>query len=299
MKKKGKIFIAFIVIVAVAVGAYFLLSGKNANAQLHNKVYNYTYNLTNYDDNIVDKVDATISDMLNEISANGLELLEVKSNLEKYLEVKEQYNIVQQQILNYANFASNQNSGKYLKPMNKAYSELVEIYKDGYEYLQKTYFASNFKDLSLATKKTYIENFNVKIENIVKVYNNFMYNAGMAYTTSAKNLINFNNYFKLKMSYYVKLINNSRNLTEETEYLSEEYQSKISSYKTVLLADSVDTYVANNKIYDDLVKNFKALNTVEIVENVMLGTLNTYIEGIKKVETKQYVDNYVTNIING
>ena len=164
MKKKTKILIAFVVIVIVAVGAYFLFSGKNSNAQLYNKVNDYAYGITDGNKNIVDEVDNTIEVMLKEINDKNFALEKEKANLELYLEVKDKYSIVQEQILNYGNFVTNANSSKYLKPMNKAYSQLTNIYKDGYEYLQKTYHAADFATLSNATKITYIENFNVKIE---------------------------------------------------------------------------------------------------------------------------------------
>lgn len=300
MKKKTKILIALVVIVAIAVAAYFLFSGKNSNAQLHNKVNDYVYGITDGDKNIVDEVDNTIEVMLDEINSKGLDLESEKANLELYLEIKEQYSIVQTQILNYGNFVTSANSSKFLNPMNKAYSMLVNIYEEGYDYLKGTYFADDFTSLSNATKTTYIENFNIKIKDIVKAYNDFMYNAGMVYTIGAKNLINYNNCYKLRLSYYVTLINNSVNLTPENMSLLETYKERISIYEDVLLTeDTVDEYVSNNKIYDKLVNNFKVLNIPEIVANNIAGTFDTYLESIKNAEDRQCVVDYATKIING
>lgn len=299
MKKKKKILIAFVVIVLVAVGVYFLFSGNNTNAQLYSKVNVYTYGIKDGDKNIVDEVDTTIEVMLNEINAKNFTLEAEKTNFETYLEIKEDYAVVQNQILNYGNFVTDKKSEKYLKSMDNSYNKLVRIYRDSYQYLKETYYEVDFATLSNATKITYIENFNVKIENIVRTYNGFMYNAGMVYAISAKNLINYNNCYKLRMSYYVTLINNSVNLSEENASLLTTYKDKINAYASVLTQDAVDTYMSNGKEYDKLIKNIQSLKINKIVENSVAGTLETYISGITKVETQQLVLDFVAKIING
>lgn len=305
MKKKTKIFIAFIVIVVVAVGAIFLLNKNNSNMQLYKKMYSYTYETTNKNKNIVNEVDDAIVVMLDTMKSNGTNLeeyglLEEKANFEKFLEIKKDYNYVQNQILNNGNFVTNANSQKYLKPMNKAYSNLINIYKDGYNYLEEVNFSKDFLNIGLPLQATYIESFNISINEIVKTYNDFMYNAGMAYAMSSKNLINSNNYSKLKLSYYVTLINNSLNLPEEKASLLIEYKKEIGIFSIKgFFSDSVDEYVENNQVYDNLIKNFKVLNIVEIVDNEISGTINTYIESIENPETRELVACYVTNIIKG
>lgn len=292
MKKSTKAIIAILIIAAIAVGVYFIFFNGTDNKQIRAKVYGLNNNVIVKDINIYSKINQTIDEMVGLINSKNYNIPEVKAYLEEYSLALDNYLVVNNSILEYGVFVNKTNTNDYFKNMNKAYDNLVKIYKDCNDYLLGTYFAVTNPD---NYNSDYIVSFQFLFKDALKELNDFYYNAGMAYSYAAENLFEINNLYKLKVGYYSAAVYCRVNDYLDNQTIDYSHNLSAASYKDG--KQYVDKYVKNKAEYDGLVS--AKLNISELVLAEAKGEASTYIQSITKESKKSNLEKYYNLIIKG
>ena len=103
MKKPLKVVIALVIIVAIAVGAYFIFGGNTDNSQISYKV-NEINKMEYYK-----KVNNTLTNMVEDINKNSYDMQEIKTYFVVYNQSVSNYQIVIEEIYNNSIFLNSNN----------------------------------------------------------------------------------------------------------------------------------------------------------------------------------------------
>ena len=170
MKKFKKAIIALLLIAVIAGGVYFIFFSKTDNKQIRAKVYGLNNEVVVKEKNIYTRINGAVTEMIGLINSRGYYIPDVNVYLKEYEATLKNYAGVQQHILNYGVFVNNNNTNKYFGKMNKAYENLVAIYKECNDYLLNTHFAvtneANYNS-------DYIVSFQFLFKDALKELNNF------------------------------------------------------------------------------------------------------------------------------
>ncbi|MBQ9786338.1 MAG: hypothetical protein IJW25_02605, partial [Clostridia bacterium] len=127
MKKKVKLLIALVLIAVIAFGVYFIFGQGTDNKQIRAKAYALQNEIVVDEENIFEKTNNTINEMLALINAKGYDAGDEKTYFETYCEVLAYYNLVNKAILQNGLYVTNFNTGKSFNNMNSDYSKLVNV----------------------------------------------------------------------------------------------------------------------------------------------------------------------------
>lgn len=295
MKKGLKVFIAFVLIVGLAVGAYFIFSGKDNSKLVHQNVYYLTYNIKDGETNIVQKINDSVDEMNQLISDNSLSINDIHTNLKLYSDLYSYYFVVANQILDNGNFISGYNNEQYIRLAVDAYNKSLQIYNQSYEYLKQTYFKIQDKVLYIDTVKTYIENFYEIFKNLIPEFNAFYYNTCLAYAYGIQNTVQKNNAYKLTIAFYAETINQY--------YLNENDRTAIKSqtlqFKNKITQNFSTKYFDEKAVYDNLIQNVKDINVAELALNLATGKENDFLDAIQDNDLKTLAEKYIQYVARG
>lgn len=296
MKKFLKVIIALLVIVALAVGAYFIFGRKDNSRAIFNNVYEISYNVSRNNQNVVNKVNEAVDQMLEIIETNDLDVGTAQAGLQNFVKLRDNYGKVEQEILSYGNFVTqNSQVNKNLSQANKSFKAVKSIYIKAYEYLNQTYFKIIGTSYNMSTMASYIVNFENAFKDIYADYNNFYFNTAVAYAHCLDNMMVKNNAYKLKIEYVANLINNFySNGDFKTVYLDE-----ISSQVQKLNQDFTDTYFENKSDFDTLFSNSLSYNINIICEKIISNEIDSYIEELATEGERQTITKYVNLVARG
>lgn len=296
MKKFFKVIIALVVIVALAVGAYFIFGRKDNSRAIFNNVYEISYNVNRNNQNVVSKVDEVVGQMLEIIKTNGLDVGTSQASLQNFAKLIENYSKIQQEILSYGNFVTqNSKVDNNISQANKSFKLVKSTYIKAYDYLNQTYFKIVDTTYNMSTMASYIVNFENVLKDMYTDYNNFYFNTAVAYAHCLDNMMVKNNAYKLKIEYVANLINNFyANGEFKTEYLD-----LISSQTQKLNQDFTDTYFENKSDFDALLSNSLSYNIPTICEKVLSNEINSYIEELATEGERQTITKYVNLVARG
>lgn len=296
MNKKLKVFIAIVLIAAIAIGVYYILGKKTENKQIRARVYELNNNLIVKGENVYNKINTTVDEMSKLIGQKGFNIPEVENYFNFYIETLNYYESLQDVILENGVFVNRVNTNDYFKKMNESYKKLKRIYLDGYDYLGNTYFIISPNSL---TNADYLISFQNLFKDALNELNIFYFNAGMAYSYGVRNTYRTNNLNNLNVGYYSLLINihvedflEDGKIDFDIEQMIQEQEGKIFENKT-------SGYIGNKVVYDELLKNSREINLKELVLKNIKGEYTTYLSEIKKANKKLIVEQYYELIIKG
>lgn len=296
MKKIFKALIALVIIVALAVGAYFVFKGKDGSITIYNNVYNLSYSVKQDEDNVVNKVNLAVENMLNIIEANSLSIPETQKNLQVFKCLKDGYSYINAEILcNGCFLMKNDSMVDYINNASNSLNNVKKIYLDCYGYLKNTYFKIVNTEYNVATMKDYIVNFENLFKEILNDYNSFFYNSSIAYSHCLNNTMLKNNAYKLSVEYSANLINEFYKSTQS-------YKNNIFAEAQKVLAklngDFSEEYFQNKEVFDNLINISLTINVGEICIQYVSGGISAYIAKLPEAD-RVIVNNYVKNVIGG
>lgn len=297
MKKIFKALIALVVITVLAVGAYFIFSKNDGTFAIYNNAYNLSYGVEQDDENVINKVNSAVDNMLNIIEIHSLDISEVQNNLLVFKNLKDNYSYINEEILHNGGFLQENNAvNKYIEVANNCIGKVKTKYLDGYKYLKNTYFKIVNTNYNVSTMKDYIVNFDNLFNSILNDYNTFYFNLSIAYSHCLSNTMLKNNAYKLSVECCANLINEYFNSTQSCKNtLLFEAQKKL----TKLNEDYAEKYFSKKTMFDNLIDISLSLNIGEICVNFVSGTINNYINQLTEETDKVLVNNYVQNVIGG
>ena len=295
MKKILKVIVALVVIVAVAFGIYFIFNNGTNNKIIYSNVYKLNNEMIVDDINIYQRINNTVDEMYTLIENKNYNVPEVKSFLDFYSNALDNYDIVREQIMKSGVFVNNANTGKYYKAMNKAFKNLINIYKQCNSYLLGTHFKITNPD---DYNDVYIVNFYNIFKDSLRELNNFYSNAGMAYAHGTKNMFKINNLYKLRVEYYCVLTSNYVSDYIETGADNLAYKTKLLTAKNKIDMDETSTYLNDVKSYDNLILISKHLDLIGLVKSEIEGTANEFINGLNEKQ-KSNTQLYYNLIVKG
>lgn len=297
MKKKIKVIIALVVIIAIAFGVYMFFGQGTDNKQIRAKVYALNNELVIEEENIFEKTNSTIKEMLLIIESKGYNIPAQNEYFEKYIKTLNYYNIVLDDILSNGLYVNNVNTGSYFKLMNSSYTAVVNSYKKGNQYLNETYYLIT-NDANY--NSDYIINFYNIFKDALGQLNSFYYNATKAHVKGTRSLINNDNLYKLKLENYITYVNmyvKYSSIESPDVNLINKIQSQIDAKLNSLSTHSINTYIQNKELVDKIF-NSKII-AEELVGEFLEGTLENYILEIKDEEQKSITTGYYDLIIKG
>lgn len=296
MKKIFKVIIAFVIIAVVAVGAYFIFRPKDNSLNVYNNVYSLNYKVEKNNINVVKKVDETINEMLVIIENNSLNVGNSKNSLQNFVNLRDAYSSIKVEILSYANFCkSNGKANNFIANVAKNYSKISDAYLKAYDYLTGTYFKIVDGTYTKATMETYITNFENLFKDVYIYYNDFYFNACVAYARTLDNMMVKNNAYKLKVEYVGNLINkfySEGNFNSTFLDVAKNEAQKLS-------LDFAKKYFENKIDYDELINQAISLDISTICEKVSLGQIDSYITELPTEADRIVVQKYVNLVARG
>lgn len=295
MKKISKVLIAFILIAGLAIGAYFILSGKDNSKLVHQNVYNLTYNIKNDEKNVVYEINASVEEMCSLITNHTMQLDEEQTNLKLYSELFDLYSVVGNHILENGSFIINNNINDYVTLATGNYDKMIELYNQAYTYLQDTYYKIQDKNLYVETVKSYIQNFYSLFKEIIPEFNGFYYNTCLAYAYGLQNTMQKNNFYKLRIAFYAETIN--QYYLSETEKPSLDAQAL--ALKQKINNETAEKYFKNKAIYDELVLKVKNINVGEFALKIATGKESELLNSVETEAERKIAQNYITYVARG
>lgn len=288
MKKFFKVIISFVVIALIAVGAYFIFRTKDNSKAVYNNVYNLSYNITDGDINVADKLKDVVVNMIIIIDDNSLDIESVQKDLETFRDLEVAYTKLKNEILsNGAFLVKNSQIDQQIEASNSYFENIKDIYYRSYSYLKDTYFKIVNTDYNINTMKSYIQNFNNIFKEVLENYNNFYYNSLIAYSHGLDNMMRKNNLYKLEVEYASNLM--YAFFTEKDNA----YYTKANNVISYLRGDLSNRYFENKNVYDELMNNSLHLDILSICKNVVAGTIDSYITESSNAELVQKYVNMV------
>ena len=296
MKKIYKVLIAFLVIGALAIGAYFLLNSTNKNQDLYKNMQNYNANITYQDKNVINEVNSAIQNMIVIIQENNLEMENEKAFLQTITQELNFYALIQQNALTFGKYINEVDNSEIVSEYNKNYSKIVELYNKGYNYLRDTYFKIyNTSYSHIETMASYIKNFVIVIKDADVFLNDFFYNAGLLTAFGTKNISDFNNLQKLQISTLSYLNNMYFTADEETDVAN--IQLNIDNILDKITNTNLNKYIDNKGKIDTIINNVKSLNLYSFIISVVNGSTQTFIDGVQDNSVKQILTDFATLVL--
>ena len=294
MKKFSKVLIALVLIVAIAVGAYFLLSGKDSSKLVYQNVYNYKYNVKHGEKIIITEINSSVTEMRSLIVLHTMQLDEVQTGLEMYSNLLSYYTTVENHILEHGSFISNNNIDQYVNLATASYNKMIDLYNQSYTYLLDTYYEIENKSAYVETVKSYIQNFYEIFKNLIPEFNAFYYNTCLAYAHGLQNTMLKNNFYKLKVAYYAECVNQYYLNSDNRVLLG----VQVISNQIKLNDDFAEKYFDNKDIYDELVSDFNA-DMGELVVTVATAKDNEYLDAIETEAERKIAQNHINYVARG
>lgn len=295
MKKIFKVLIALVLIAGLAFGAYFLISGKDNSARVHQNVYDLTNNIKNDDKNVVLQINNTVEQMRYLISVHSMQLDEISESFKEYLLLVENYSIISEHILDFGKFVKNNKIDEYIDNANISYKKTIDLYNKSYEYLKKTYYKIEDKNAYVENVKSYIQNFYEIFKDLIPEYNAFYYNTSLAYAYGLESTMQRNNFYKLQTAYYAESINQYYINTDNKVLLN----VQVESIKNSLVSNTFESYFNNKAIYDEIISSITDINVEEIALKVALGKDGEILDSAETEAERKLLQNYITYVARG
>ena len=295
MKKIFKVMIAFVLIGVLAIGAYFILSGRDNSKLVFQNIYNLTYNVKNGDKNIVEEINNSIDEMQSLITKHSMQLDEVYTNLKIYTELFDYYFVIAEQILQNGNLIKNNNIKEYIALSNNSYKKTIDLYNQSYEYLNDTYYKLQDKNLYIETVKSYIQNFYNIFKDLIPEFNTFYYNSCLAYAYGLENTIQKNNFYKLRVGFYSETIN--QYYLNQTDKISLSVQAL--DLKNKINVETAQKYFNNKENYDEIIANVKKFDIGELALKIAIGKESEFYNAIETESQRKIILNYILFVARG
>lgn len=295
MKKISKVLIALVLIVGLALGAYFAFSSKDSSRLVRQNVYDLSYNIKDKEDNIVEDINSTVTEMRNLIIAHTMQLDNVYTNLQMYSDLFAYYSTVGNEVLALGGFVKNANIDAYINAACASYNKIVDVYKKSYEYLKDTYYKIDNKNLYVETVKAYIQNFYEIFKDLIPEFNTFYYNTSLAYAYGVEDTMQHNNFYKLKVAYFAECINQY--------YINTDNKVLLNVHVLLLQSDINDDfttkYFDNKDIYDELAVKVKDINISELAVKVATAKDSEFLDSIPTEAERKIAQNYIDYVARG